>query len=262
MNKTEEIISTLERFKTISLDEMKDVRLMNRIDTKYVVPLQVLADILSYAAEDYSAQVNKQGSRLASYHTVYLDTSDKAMYQLHETGRKTRSKIRIRTYLDTNESFIEIKTKNNRGRTAKKRILFGNIADLNKDESAMEFVKKRSGYEACDLSPHVENQFNRITLVNSAKTERLTIDLGLSFHNIETGTNADLHNVAIIELKRDGLSFSPMKQILREMHIHEGGFSKYCIGCALTNTDLRQNNLKVKINKITKINSKNQKSYD
>lgn len=41
------------------------------------------------------------------------------MYRMHHCGKKVREKIRVRTYLDTNDTFLEIKNKNNHGRTKK-----------------------------------------------------------------------------------------------------------------------------------------------
>ena len=50
-------------------------------------------------------------------------------------------------------------------------------------------------------------------------TERLTIDTGVHFHHLITGTEARLENLAIIELKRDGRTYSPIGEILRELHV-------------------------------------------
>lgn len=239
------------QFEPITLEEMSDVKLMNRIDTKYVIPLKQLKLILQEAAPLYMVQC-KENQRLAPYHTVYLDTPDKRMYNLHQVGRQVRQKIRIRTYVDTNTTFLEVKTKNNHARTKKKRIIVGlpdynRFTDFHRNEEAAAFLAEKSWHELSNLMPHVENRFNRITLVNKAKTERLTIDLQLTFHNFDTGRDIDFTPVAIIELKRDGLTYSPMRDILLRQRIHEGGFSKYCIGCALTNPALRQNNFKEKI---------------
>jgi len=99
----------------------------------------------------------------------------------------------------------------------------------------------------------VENRFRRITLVNRAKTERLTIDSSLRFHNLVTGREQDMGDIVIIELKRDGLQPSPILRLLNELRIHPLGFSKYCIGSALTNSDLRQNRFKPRLTAIAKL---------
>lgn len=56
-----------------------------------------------------------------------------------------------------------------------------------------------------------------------------------------------MEQLAIIELKRDGHHPSPMHDLLIRMHVHPGGFSKYCIGSTLTNPNLVNNNFKEKL---------------
>lgn len=247
-----QIIQQLQSFPSTTLDEMKGVKLMNRTDTKYVVPLATLIGILQRSADEYFVQTNADGERMAAYHTVYLDTPDMNMYTVHETKRKTREKIRMRTYMDTNETFLEVKDKNNHGRTRKKRIVIPEMETLSDNIEASNFLHDKAKYNMQDLTPALENRFNRITLVNKARTERLTIDTGLQFHNLRNGNTADCNHLAIVELKRDGLTFSPMKDLLIRMHVHTMGFSKYCIGCAMTDKTLRQNNLKERLRKIEK----------
>ena len=249
-----EITDILNSFEPISLENMKEVKLMNRIDTKYLVTLDVLIEILKRSNSLYFVQTSEDNSRMAQYHTIYLDTKDKAMFVCHETGRKVREKIRMRTYLDTNDTFLEIKDKNNHGRTKKRRIVIPDMYGIKENSDAEKFLSEKAKYKLDILYPHLENEFNRITLVNKDKTERLTIDLELGYHNFESENRGKLSQIAIIELKRDGLSFSPMKQIFMEMQIHEGGFSKYCICSALSNPNLRQNNFKERIHRVLKMN--------
>lgn len=248
------ITDILNTFEPISLANMKEVKLMNRIDTKYIVTLDVLIEILKRSHTLYFVQTGEDNSRMAQYHTIYLDTDDKAMFVRHETGRKVREKIRMRTYLDTNDTFLEIKDKNNHGRTKKRRIVIPNMEGIMGNEDAERFLSEKAKYQLNMLHPHLENEFSRITLVNKSKTERLTIDLNLGYHNFENNNIGNLNQIAIIELKRDGLTHSPMKQIFLEMHIHEGGFSKYCICSSLSNPGLRQNNFKERIHRVLKMN--------
>jgi len=247
----QDINTELEQFEPIGLSQMKEVKLMNRIDTKYVIPLKQLAPLLHQAAPEYFVQCT-DGKRTSAYHTIYLDTADHRMYNIHQAGRKVRQKIRIRQYLDTQNTFLEIKNKNNHGRTKKKRIEVP-LMDCTQLPECIEFVEKKSWFKMADLRKHVENRFERITLVNRGFTERLTIDLCVRFHNYETDRDADIGHLVIIELKRDGATYSPMYNLLLRMHIHQGGFSKYCIGCALTNNALRQNNFKEKIHRIERL---------
>lgn len=244
---------------------------MNRTDTKYVVRLEKLVELLNAAHEDYYVQTNSEGERIAGYHTIYLDTADHQMYVRHEMGRTPRQKVRMRTYLDTGETFLEIKHKNNHGRTGKKRLHMEVGNDDHEANLLVPQVLQKLGQlplftlvkgqlapgelQTDTLRSVMENFFDRITLVNKGMTERLTIDLNLRFHNFETDDDASVDQLAIIELKRDGHTYSPMHELLIRMHVHPGGFSKYCIGSAMTNPSLIRNNFKQKIQWIKKLST-------
>lgn len=101
--------------------------------------------------------------------------------------------------------------------------------------------------------PQIENRFYRLTLVNRNRTERLTIDTKLRFHNLVSGADCDLTGLVIIELKRDGRVASPIATMLRELRIKQSGFSKYCMGMALTNPALPINRFKPRLRMINRM---------
>ncbi len=240
----------------ITLEEMSGIKLMNRTDTKFVATLEQLHSFLLAVRGKYYIQ-EIDGKRIASYHTTYFDTTDYHMYGIHHAGRQVREKIRVRTYLDSDQTFFEIKNKNNHGRTKKKRIsIRGHHAVEQEHENIIPFMAKHAWYTIDEISPVIENWFNRITLVNFGKTERLTIDFNLRFHHLKSDGNNRLQRVAIIELKRDGNVPSPALDILREVRIKRSGFSKYCIGSALTNNRLKINNFKERLRMIEKMENK------
>ena len=254
----------LATYQPITLDEMSGIKLMNRTDTKFVTTVDRLRELLMLAQNDYRAQ-DIDGKRIAAYYTAYFDTPDNNMYIVHQNGHAGRQKLRIRSYMDSHLNFLEVKTKNNHGRTKKKRIdMVGfdprnpdhGIRFLRQDEQFClydEFLRKHLRYDPAILSEHMENHFHRITLVNKAKTERLTIDTDLRFHNLKTGNDADLTGLVIIELKRDGLQPSPILGMLRDLRIKPSGFSKYCMGSALTNPSLKRNNFKERLRLIERL---------
>ena len=245
----------LDSFDTISLDEMSSIRLMNRIDSKYLANEEQLARLLTLAKSDYMVQ-SINGVRQSEYSTQYLDDMFNTMYLNHHNGRLTRQKVRIRTYVDTGDNFFEVKLKNNHGRTKKKRIhLTG--ADTYVQDGAAEFLEEPGmlSIPLSDLRPKVANHFKRMTLVNNGKTERLTIDRQLSFHNNETGLDRNMDNLVVIEVKRDGNTYSPIQDLLRELRIFPSGFSKYCIGMALTTPGIKRNMFNERIRKIEKLTS-------
>ncbi len=253
MTKSDQSINHwLAQLPPISLDEMSGIKLMNRTDTKFVTNKQKLVELLELAQGEYYVQ-QIEGSRIANYRTVYWDTPWHRFFLEHHNGRAPRQKIRVRTYLDSDLTFLEVKTKNNHGRTKKKRITVASQELQSLVEAGGdEFVCKLTGITTADIIPTVQNQFQRITLVNKGKTERLTIDFNVAFHNYETDSDAETGNLVIIELKRDGNVFSPILDKLRTLRIKPSGFSKYCIGSVITNNALKHNIFKKKMIRIRK----------
>lgn len=255
----------LTSYEPITLDEMKGIRLMNRTDTKFVTTTRQLENLLAMAGGEYYAQ-DVHGKRVAPYYTVYFDTVECDMYNVHHTGRANRQKLRIRSYVDSGHNFLEIKTKNNKKRTKKRRVLVEGFDPLHPrydvifdgdrpkgDGVCTEFMKQYLGYDPQTLREQLENRFDRITLVNKQKTERLTIDTNLRFHNLATGRDTSFDGIAIVELKRDGLASSPILEMLRRLRIKPMGFSKYCMGSALTNDHLRLNRFLPRLRMIDKL---------
>ena len=240
----------LNTFAPITLAEMKSVRLMNRVDTKFVTTLPRLMQLLEMAKGEYFVQ-EIDGERNSAYTTLYYDTPRLDMYIMHHNGCLGRQKVRVRQYVDSNLTFLEVKNKNNHRRTRKKRITVTGFDIIG--EQQREFLKPLCWWDVDTLQPALRNWFNRITLVNKAKTERVTIDTGLRFHNCMSGLDKSLDQVVIIELKRDGNQPSPLLAMLRDLHIHPYGFSKYCMGTALSNPSVKKNRLKPKLHYVERL---------
>ena len=261
----ERLEDIIAKFEPISLAEMGSVKLMNRVDTKYAVSTALLPDILKAAKSDYFAQ-EIDGKRIATYDTMYYDTETLDMYIRHHDRQLVRQKIRVRQYVDSNLTYLEIKRKNNKGRTSKKRIqvpgfeLTAGVASTLKhkrkeDEvlTVEQFIDSKSRYTWDTISPHLWTKFHRITLVNKAKTERLTIDMDLVWDNVISGESKTFGELVIIELKRDGNIPSKMTHIMQELRVKPLKISKYCIGTALTTPDIKKNRFKAKIRAIEKM---------
>lgn len=254
----------IKQYDPITLEQMSGIKLMNRTDTKFVTSERLLRELLQLAQKDYFAQ-EIDGERIARYFTAYFDTPDQEMYIMHQNGHLNRQKVRIRSYVDSHLNFLEVKTKDNHGRTKKKRVSMQNFDANNhahdivfrcQDEDFVvydEFLRKYLRFSPKSLSQQLENNFNRITLVNKARTERLTIDTGLRFVNLTTGLKRDLSGLAIIELKRDGLQPSPILDLLLQLRIKPMGFSKYCMGQAFTNPDLKHNRFKPRMRNVERL---------
>ena len=249
---TEQIDALLRAMPPITLEQMSEIRLMKRTDQKYLTNLPTLFRLLEMTRDSYYSQ-EIEGRRISPYATTYWDDPSDLMFRTHQAGHAPRRKVRVRTYLGSDQSFLEVKKKDNHGKTAKKRVAVPSLEAVIKEHAGEEFLTKLTGYTFSDIVPALGNRFNRITLVNYDKTERLTIDFDLQFFNYETQEERDMDNIVIIELKRDGRVPSPILPMLRELRIKPSGFSKYCIGTALTNDRVRVNRFKKRIIKINKI---------
>ena len=251
-----EILDIVNSMKPITLDEMKGVKLMNRVDTKYLVTSEELLAILRGIRGNYYAQ-EVEGKRLSPYSTLYYDTPELTMYIIHHDRHLVRDKVRVRTYVDSQLTFCEVKHKTNKGRTKKKRIEILPGTNIVENPETAAFLAERQPYPVESLSPHLETAFDRFTLVNYEMTERLTIDCNLTFNNVVSGTKASMDSLVIMELKQDGRAHSLLKEVLFDLRIKPYKISKYCIGTAMTRPEVKQNRFKKKIRRINKLKSLN-----
>ncbi|MDR0428183.1 MAG: polyphosphate polymerase domain-containing protein [Dysgonamonadaceae bacterium] len=252
-----EITAVLNQMQPITLEEMKNIRLMDRIDSKFVAPVALLPQLLEAMRLYFSVQINNE-KRIAPYTTQYLDTPEREMFVMHQNGKLNRQKIRIRSYVDSAVSFLEVKNKNNKGRTKKIRIPISQshidtVRELNEN---MAFLDKHSVFEAFNLEPSLANSFDRITLVNNRKTERITMDLNLSFYNYRTGKEKTLDKIMILELKQDGWQHSDFRDILLKLRIKQIPFSKYCMGLMFTDSQIKYNRFKGRTTMLNKLLTK------
>ena len=239
----------------ISLSEMSAVSLMNRTDTKFVTSADRLAILLVQAKDAGYRVCQIAGERLMSYESVYYDTEGLDMFTAHRNKKMVRQKVRVRRYMTTGQTFLEIKRKNNHARTKKKRLLIPSdcIMCLNKAAEAPQFIENRTVWRLENLMPETTTDFDRITLVDGNLTERITIDLNLSFDNLRNGNSVSLGPIVIIELKQDGSMHSRFRDILLRNRIFPYRISKYCIAVSLTEPSARIGRFKEKIRYIEKI---------
>ena len=253
MSTGSEIDPILTGYEGISLDEVNRASLMRRKDNKYLFSVRHLPALLSLVQNEYRV-LDIDGHRAQHYHTCYFDTEGHEMYHKHHRGLANRHKIRIRRYGASNLHFLEVKRKNAKGVTTKKRVRTDGMdhALLLKEE---EFLLSCSPYVGEGMAPAMENNFHRITLVSHSQTERVTLDYDLKFSSSHTGESLHLPGIAIAEIKYEGfLSGSPMHAAMRITKINPRRFSKYAIGMALLHTDLKQNRFKRRVRKVHQIN--------
>ena len=257
----DEIKEVLNTFRPVGLEEMGNTRLMNRVDTKYLMSLRKVPELLILMDGAYRVlEIND--NRLFSYYTTYLDTDDFLFFNQHVTGKLGRNKVRYRKYETTGITYLEVKRRTNKNRTIKWRIEHDPVPGHEFDKTAGEFINEYLPQNRLILKPVLISSFKRITLVGSEINERITIDQDLSYLDLE-GNQVWFPSVAIVEHKRERFdNGSPVRAILKYCLIHSTGFSKYCFGTAVMHDIPRKNILKPKFLLINKIENEFNSSYD
>jgi len=170
------------------------------------------------------------------------------MYLDHHNQKSNRFKIRLRKYIDTSTTFLEIKFKNNKNITSKQRKQIFSEYDTEKIKTE-RFIEKNTPYRFSDLNEALTTTFFRITFIDKAMTQRFTIDIGLSYSYDNVLKYYD--SLVIAELKQANYNNSSVLfQALKTLRIYPQRISKYCIGNAVFNKELKQNNFKETIRKI------------
>jgi len=244
------IAEVLGQFQPISLAEMEDSALLERVDTKFILTEQQLAEMLANISHAYRV-LEIKNVRLFQYRTLYFDTLDFALYRQHHSGKRNRHKIRFRCYEDSGLAFLETKFKVSEDRTIKTRIKVPEIV-RDFDDPMQQFLHKNFPIGAEKLTPAIENTFLRITLNSKQSTERATLDLRVGFES--PGMTSNLPRLVIAEVKQPKFSRrSELMHQLEELHVRRSSFSKYCIGVAMHYQNVKHNNLKPTLLQVDKL---------
>ncbi|MFR9603008.1 MAG: VTC domain-containing protein [Rikenellaceae bacterium] len=244
------ISEVISQFEPISLGEMDDVKLMNRCDRKYWFHVGRIEEVLEEVAQDYYVlEVERQ--RCLPYSTIYYDTARDEMFSSHHRGKMNRYKIRRRRYIATQSSFLEVKFKNNKGRTIKTRHP-SDFENVGFDLRDREFLMQNTPYDSNALHQVLENRFRRLMLVSKRMNERCTIDFDMLF--MSDDQEAKLRDIVVVEVKTDGRCRSAIIEAMNRLRLKPSGFSKYCVGRSLLHTELKRNLFKSKLRTINNIN--------
>ncbi len=226
----------LSPFTPISLEEMDHVQLLNRIDTKYILHEDQLQEYLAAIESKYKILVIG-GELFHPYETLYFDTPDFQLYQMHHNGKRNRFKLRCRKYVNSGISFFEIKTKTNTSRTIKNRIQIANIPD-SLDENLNQYISDNKPGESRDYVPSLQVYFDRITLVNKTANERLTFDINLRYKC--NGDEKTIQDLVVVEVKQGKNSVSPFRELMKKQRHPQNYISKYCVGLTSIHKELKK----------------------
>lgn len=249
------IYEILNGFEAVSLDEMDSVKLMERTDTKYVFPYACLEKFLPLMMNQYKLlEIN--GVRNQDYESIYYDTPDFLCFKLHHAGKQNRYKLRFRKYSNTGGlTYFEIKFKDNKGTTRKKRTKMTGIEE-GINEKAGSFILKHTPYQPGIFVPKIWICYSRLTFVNRNNKERLTIDTNLRYK--KAGENDEgfvgFPGMVIAETKREkSASVSEFVRIIRNGGVRDGSLSKYCFGVYNLFNNVKKNNFKPRVFYIIKM---------
>ena len=219
---------------------MKVADLQTRIDRKYLLPAADFTTLLdAMGGELLVLQIDDR--RLFDYESVYFDTPGRLAYHQHAHGRRNRFKVRTRTYLDSAQSVLEVKTEGGRGQTIKDRHPY-QVADrrlLTPRGRAIVADALRSRRLAEDLERTLTTGYQRATLLHPATGSRITCDVDLTFGDRQHTSRGPDHLI-LIESKTAGAA-APVDARLWRMGHRPVTISKYCAGLALLHPYLPAN---------------------
>jgi len=242
--------TALNKFEGISLQELNEVNLSDRQDTKSIFKQMMLLEFLELL-QPYYYVLDMNGMRQFQYESVYYDTPELKSYSDHQRGKARRHKFRFRRYVDCGDSFFEIKTRNGKGRNLKERIpANGNTYTLS--AFIKEKLQERTGIDPNILVQSLRVTVSRITLLHKDGSEKVTFDSDIRFHL--DGKTKHLDNLVIAEVKQ--MRHNPDSdffRVQRKLGIYPVSFSKYCIGIASLNEKVKANNFKQSLLRINKI---------
>lgn len=241
-------------FRAVSLDELNaKAAMLERLDNKYVVRGPVLAE----AAAELSAHFDVleiDGRRAFRYETCYFDDPERHSYHDHHQGRRQRMKVRVRHYADAGLCFVEVKLKDKRGMTVKKRMPYDPRKYGLLDADALAHVQRAHQalygrpFERV-LEPSLRMSYRRVTLVAREGGERMTIDSDIRFLAGPDDFGPE-PGVFIVEAKSahgHGLADA----ILRRHHQHPtNACSKYCVGLSVVGEVQKYNRFRPALRKL------------
>ena len=233
----------LAQFAPISLEDLTvQAALLQRFDTKYIVPLQRIEDVYA-ALSDSTLILENDGMRATSYVTAYFDSEDLHTYFDHLKKRRKRFKIRTRYYAESTDGFLEIKIQMPRGQTRKVRWPL----DVSESGSELSDEHRELLNEALQSSSYqplshqyqqtLTTTFSRTTLFDPVTLERITIDFDLLAST--DGASVELgHRHAIVEIKSP-TQVGHAHRVFTSLGIRPVSVSKYCVAMTALHPEYR-----------------------
>jgi len=237
-----------ERFDAVGLAELEGsgAALLDRIDRKYVVPVETFAVLAERLVASHRV-LEIGGVRTFGYATAYYDTLGLDAYRDHVKRRRRRYKCRSRRYEESGLCAFELKLKGARGRTVKHRMPYEDALHGSLSPEAIRFLQEhllrayaRPPGEGLERS--LEMSFRRLTLASLECGERLTADFDLAFAGEPGGPGGRLADGAVIVESKSPRGVALADRALRDLGVRPvEACSKYCLGIGMTRPELPAN---------------------
>jgi hypothetical protein len=246
----EMLLPSLQCFAPVNLGGLDKVKLMNRVETKYIFHRRHLDSLLAEVAGEY-AILEIDGKRAFDYASLYFDTPDYQLYRQHHQGKSNRVKLRYRAYMDTGEVFFEIKQKVKGVRTDKYRVRQPAIQEAISAD-ASQLMNRHKIILPDEVEAKTWIHYKRITLAAKGSEERVTIDLAMRCKDAQSEIN--FPDLVISEVKQAKMSRrSPFVTALHRRWIPDFRISKYSLAVAMMVPGIKTHLFKAKINRLHKI---------
>ena len=220
----------------VSLEDLNsEAALQTRVDRKYVVDAETWAQVLEAHAPQLRV-LEVSGSRGAHYRSVYYDTPGFDSYLAAARRRPHRYKVRVREYLDSGLSAVEVKLRSGRGETIKHRHLVDGALradDVVAFASTFPLVRP----DAASLEATLETRYTRTTLLHPQG--RVTVDQHVTAIGRD-GQRVDYGDLLIVETKSSRAA-GAMDRALWARGIRPERLSKYATSLAAIHPELPAN---------------------
>lgn len=240
----ERVAEGLGKLAQIDLADLPaESELMTRTDRKYALSLNQAHTVVSLLNQH--SVVTVEDRVFSRYESVYYDTPQFQSYFDAAGSRRHRFKVRARTYLDSNTTLLEVKTKDGRGRTIKERIpvhqearehltseLRGYVAETLSTRGVLETSRIVE-----NLVPTLKTTYQRATLL-APDGSRSTLDIQLECEHKEN--RARYQDLVLLETK-SLTSATELDRSLWRAGIRPVSVSKYATGLAALVPDLPHN---------------------
>jgi len=224
----------------LSLQEvLRLADLQTRTDRKYLVEPAVFARLIDKVGAGLGV-LDIDGARSFRYESVYFDTPALDSYLGAAHGRRRRFKVRTRSYLDSGDCMLEVKTRSGRGETVKARMPYDIGRRTSLDAGALAFVHAHAALPAgASLAPVLTTAYDRSTFVDLRTGCRLTCDAGLECSS-PAGASVALPGQLLVETKSAG-GPTTADRFLWRAGVRPVAVSKFCVGMAALDPTLPAN---------------------